>query len=119
MSQDELGVLIDKGKSAISQYESGRTAMTTTLLYMICEHLKCSASWVFTGEGSMTGNIDNSNSFTMRNMKGNGNTAGINNTTTPSIVDEKCQQELEKTRERYYNLETKYQELVDRLLSKS
>lgn len=79
--------------------------------------------WLLKGTGDVFingGNVDNSSNFNVNQIKRSSvRNMGVNNTESTPYIDERCQRELEKMNERYNILESKYFELVDRLLPKS
>lgn len=50
LTQDEMGIKLEKGKSAISKYENGDAAPTFATLYKYVELGGMSFDWIFTGE---------------------------------------------------------------------
>jgi len=46
ISQSELARLLGKGRSTITEYESGKIIPDANTVRMICEILDCSADWL-------------------------------------------------------------------------
>ena len=59
LTQDQVGELIDRSKSFISDVEAGRSNLTTEQISSLADQLGVEARWLSTGEGDMTEN-DNS-----------------------------------------------------------